>query len=289
MDISQKAMYHSRMNTTVSTELGTTRYLIRPGGRVAYDVDGHGSLVVLVPGMGDLRTAYRFLAPSLRDAGHRVACMDLRGHGESDATFSSYGDVETSEDVTALVEELGGPAVIVGNSMGAGAAVIAAASRPEMVRGLVLVGPFVRNGTISAIQRLLFRMATAPLWAATAWNSYLPRLYAGRKPDDFAEYRGQVFASLRRPGYAKSFSRTTRTSHDPAEAQLGHVTAPAIVVMGEQDPDFPDPRAEAMWIGETLHAEVVMVPDAGHYPQSQQPDVTADAVRRFLTSLDRRA
>ena len=100
-----------------------TSYLSRPEGRIGYDVARDGSLVVLVPGMGDLRAGYRFLAPALRAAGYRVACTDLRGHGDSDATFASYGDEETAGDVIALIEELGGPAVVVGNSMGAGAAV----------------------------------------------------------------------------------------------------------------------------------------------------------------------
>jgi pimeloyl-ACP methyl ester carboxylesterase len=44
---------------------------------------------VLVPGLGDLRASYRFLAPALKEAGYRVACTDLRGAGGSDATFSS--------------------------------------------------------------------------------------------------------------------------------------------------------------------------------------------------------
>ena len=136
--------------------------------------------MILVPGMGDLRTGYRFLAPALRAAGYRVACTDLRGHGDSDATFTSYGDQETAGDVIALIEELGGPAVVVGNSMGAGAAVIAAAERPELVSGLVLVGPFVRNPKTSPMQRLLLRVAMAPPWAAISWKSYLPKLYAGR-------------------------------------------------------------------------------------------------------------
>jgi pimeloyl-ACP methyl ester carboxylesterase len=118
-----------------------TIYLSRPEGRIGYD----GALVVLVPGMGDLRAGYRFLAPDLRAAGYRVACTDLRGHGASDATFTSYGDEETAGDVIALTEELGGPAVVVGNSMGAGSAVVAAAQRPGLVSGLVLTGPFVRN------------------------------------------------------------------------------------------------------------------------------------------------
>jgi pimeloyl-ACP methyl ester carboxylesterase len=276
------------MNSTSITPVQNTTYLTRAEGRIGYDVAGDGPLVVLVPGMGDLRAAYRFLAPAVREAGYRVACTDLRGHGDSDTTFSSYGDAQTAGDILALVEELGGSAVIVGNSMGAGAAALAAALQPDLVRGLVLVGPFVRNGDVSAIQRLLLRLAMARPWAATAWKAYLPKLYAGHRPADFAEYRDQVVASLRRPGYAKAFSLTTRTSHAPAEARLADVSAPTLVVMGEQDPDFPSPRAEADWIAQTLHAEVVMVPDAGHYPQSQRPDLTTEAVLHFLAMVNGR-
>ena len=134
------------MTSNETTRVQEVRYLTRPGGRVAYEVTGAGPLVVLVPGMGDLGSTYRFLAPSIVDAGFRVAWTDLRGHGDRDASFASYGDVETAGDIIALVEELGGLAAVVGNSMGAGAAVLAAADRPELVSGLGLVGPFVRDG-----------------------------------------------------------------------------------------------------------------------------------------------
>ncbi|MGH3194070.1 MAG: alpha/beta fold hydrolase [Streptosporangiaceae bacterium] len=288
--MSTAANHSTRANHSSSVPaVEETSYLRRPEGRIGYDVAGAGSLVVLVPGMGDLRAGYRFLAPALRAAGYRVACTDLRGHGNSDTTFASYGDEETAGDVIALIEELGGPAVVVGNSMGAGSAVLAAAQRPRLVCGLVLAGPFVRNGKTSMMQRLLLRAAMAPPWAAISWKSYLPKLYAGRRPADFGEYRDQVVASLRRPGYAKAFSATTRTSHDPAEARLADVAAPALVVMGEQDPDFRDPRAEAEWIARALRAHVVMVPEAGHYPQSQRPDITTGAVLRFLESVQGRA
>lgn len=267
----------------------TTSYLARPEGRVAYDVEGSGPLVILVPGMGDLRTTFRFVAPVLREAGYRVAVTDLRGQGDSDITFPSYGDEETASDMIALVEEIGGPAVIVGNSMGAGAGVIMAAERPELVSGLVLVGAYVRNGKVNAMQRLIKRVAMAPLWAAAVWKSYMPRLYAGTRPSDFEAYRDQVVASLRRPGYAKAFSRITHTSHDPAEARLKDVNAATLVVMGDQDPDFRDPKAEAAWIAEMLHGDAVIVPAAGHYPQSQQPEITINAVLGFLKSLRDRA
>jgi pimeloyl-ACP methyl ester carboxylesterase len=265
--------------------ISNTQFIDRPEGTIGYDVAGTGPLVLLVPGMGDLRSTYRFLAPTLRSSGYRVACTDLRGHGDSEPTFGSYGDVETAGDIVALIEELGGSAVIVGNSMAAGAAALVAADRPDLVDGLVLVGPFVRNGKMSAIQRILLRVAMARPWAAASWKSYMPKLYAGHRPDDFDEYRDTVVASLRRPGYAKAFSLTTRTDHDPAEARLTDVSSPTVVIMGERDPDFPDPSEEATWIAQTLNASVVMVPEAGHYPQSQQPELAAEAVLDFLATL----
>ena len=279
-------MQNSHMTPMI--DASTTQYLDRPEGRIAYDVAGEGPLVVLVPGMGDLRRTYRFLAPALRASGYRVATTDLRGHGDSDPTFTVYGDEVSAGDIGALIDALGEPAVVVGNSLAAGAATILAAERPDAVRGLVLIGPFVRNPDVNAVLMALMRVAMAPAWAATSWKLYLPSLYAGRRPDDFDRYRAEVVASLRRPGYAKAFSETTRqTDHSPAEARLGEVRAPVLVVMGEKDPDFADPAAEAAWIGETLHGEVVMVPDAGHYPQSQQADLTASAVLRFLADLPR--
>jgi pimeloyl-ACP methyl ester carboxylesterase len=266
----------------------TPSFLTRPGGRVAYEVSGQGPLVLLVPGMGDLRATYRLLAPRLVGAGYRVALTDVRGHGDSDSTFDAYGDLETAGDIVALIEALGGPAVVIGNSMGAGAAVCAAAERPELIRGLVLLGPFVREHDMGAFTKALLRVALAAPWAAATWKLYLPRLYAGGTAEDHDQYVATVVASLRRPGYARAFSRTTRLSHAPAEARLSQVTAPTLVLMGEQDPDFPDPQAEAEWIAEALHGRAVMVPEAGHYPQSQQADTVAAAVVDFLAEVGRR-
>lgn len=281
-------MNTSYMTSTAPTPISPTRFIVRPEGRVAYDLQGSGPLLVLVPGMGELRSSYRFLTPKLVAAGYSVASTDLRGHGDSDTSFSTYGDVETAGDVRALITHLGRPAVIIGNSLAAGSAVIVAAEHPDQVDGLVLIGPFVRNPPAHAVTRALFRTMMAPPWVAAVWKAYMPTLYAGREPEDFQEYRKAVVASLRRKPYGRAFSLTTRqTDHDPAEAKLGAVTAPTMVIMGEKDPDFKDPAAEARFVAEALRAEVVMVADAGHYPQAQQPDVTSKAVLRFLRAVQR--
>jgi pimeloyl-ACP methyl ester carboxylesterase len=277
-------------NSQKETEMTTTLTLDRGDGRIAYDVRGAGPLVICAPGMGDIRQTFRFLVPALVDAGCRVATFDLRGHGESDTTFAAYDDEAEASDIVALAEHLGAPAAVIGNSMGSAAGVIAAAERPELVRVLVLVGPFVRNPKINAFQRAVMNIATAPPWAAAVWKAYLPGLYAGRKPDDFTQYAAQSNAAMRRRGYATTFSKTAHTvTHDPAERVLPQVKAPALIVMGELDPDFGSPADEANWISKQLQADVVMVAEAGHYPQSQRPDIVVPAVIEFLATIAHRA
>ena len=266
------------------------RMLQRDEGRIAYDVVGDGPLVVCVPGMGELRSSYRYNTQALVEAGFRVATMDLRGHGDSDATFTAYDDVSAGSDALALVEELGGPALLVGNSMGAGAAVWAAAERPHLGTGLARIGPFVREVPINPLMAWAFRVAMSGPWSGLVWHSYLPSMYPLRKPDDFTEHRAAIRAGMRRPGHAKAFRATTRTSHAPAEARLGEVKAPALVVMGTADPDFRDPVAEATWIVEHLaDAEQLLVTGAGHYPQAEEPAQVNAALVGFARRVHARA
>jgi pimeloyl-ACP methyl ester carboxylesterase len=268
---------------------GSTKYLERPGGRIAYQVAGRGPLVVCVPGMGDVRSNFRRLRADLLEAGYRVAAMDLRGHGDSDATFDSYDDVAAAGDVVALVAELGGPAVVIGSSMGGGAAALAAAEAPGAVAGLVLTGPFVREAKMKPGMKLAFRLLLLRPWGPAAWKAFYAKFYPGRPPADLGEHRQRIRESMRKPGHWRAFVRTTRTSHAPVEARLGDVKAPTLVVMGERDPDFPDPVAEAHFIGERLGGDVQLVPDAGHYPHAEYPELVTPAVTAFLARVTSRA
>lgn len=266
-----------------SSQQGTDpRFLNLEEGRIAFEVRGEGPLVICVPGMGDLRAVYRFLAADLGAAGFTAAVMDLRGHGGSDASFSRYDDVATGQDILALIEHLGAPASVIGNSMGAGSAVWAAAERPDLIQRLVLIGPFVRDVPVSPLQQLLFRLALGRPWGRWMWRTHFPRFYPGRKPSGFSEHLAAIDSSLRRPAHWEAFVKTTRTTHAPAEARLGEVRSPALVVMGENDLDFPAPAVEAELIAGRLTGSVVLVPGAGHYPQAEYSEIVSPAVISFL-------
>lgn len=271
-----------------------TRLLERPAGdgrlcTVAYDDTGTGPLVVAVPGMGDLRSTYDELRDALLAAGYRVVTTDLRGHGDSSPDVTELGDEATAADVAALVEHLGaGPAVVVGSSMGASAAAVLAADRPDLVRALVLLGPFLRDpasgGATRALLGVVYRVLLARPWGAAAWAWYYRTLNRGRRSDRLAAHSAAIRASLRRPGYLAAFRRLTLAlTHAVVEPRLPRIQAPALAVVGALDPDWRDPAAELAWIGATLPgARTLLVPDAGHYPQHQTPDLVADAVLDLL-------
>ncbi|WP_129668596.1 alpha/beta fold hydrolase [Phytoactinopolyspora endophytica] len=266
----------------------TSEYLERPEGRLAYDVQGDGPLVVCMPGMADLRSVYRFMTPALVEAGYRVATVDLRGHGDSDATFSSYDDLAAGSDLLALVRHLeAGPAVLIGNSMGGAAAVWAAAEQPELVTGVVLLGAFVRDPVSPWYLKALMALMLKRPWGVAAMGAYYRSINAGTQPAGLAEHVARIKSGLRRPGRWRAFVRTVKTSHAPVTSRLGDVGRPALVVMGEKDPDFPDPEAEARFTADSIgdSADVLMVPEAGHYPHAQRPDVVNPAVTSFLNGL----
>ncbi|MGB3375468.1 MAG: hypothetical protein WBA87_10055 [Microbacterium sp.] len=119
-------------------------------------------------------------------------------------------------------------------------------------------------------------------FVAATWRAFYATLNPGVRPDDFDQHLTTIVAAIKAPGHRRAVSRSMRSDHDAAEAALPTVRTHVLVVMGELDPDFADPAAEAAWITDQLGAEVLMVPDAGHYPQSQRPELVGPAITAFL-------
>jgi pimeloyl-ACP methyl ester carboxylesterase len=272
-----------------------TEFLDIKGGRIAYDVTGEGPLVVLSHGMGDRRQVFRFLVPELVRAGFRVALADMRGHGESSmGDWKSISRTDVAGDLVALVRHLGGgPAVIVGHSLSGGAATIAAATVPDLVSGVVEIGPFTRKvqyslGGLVRIRRyrrgLVSMTGVMVLHSRKSWMRYLDLAYP-EKPADYAAYMAALRAMLSEPGRMAEFLKTLKTSPADAGAALPRISCPALVIMGTEDPDWADPRAEAEGIVAEMPAgrgTVAMIDGAGHYPHAQTPDEVAVLITSFL-------
>lgn len=269
-----------------------TEFLAVEGGTIAFEVTGDGPLVVLAHGMGDSREAYRFVVPHLVAAGYRVANVDVRGSGETTATWASYTRTDIAGDLIAVIRHLGGPAVLVGHSISGGAATIAAATAPELVTAIVELAPFTRAQAVklsdlrvASYRKGAYRMAGAMMGSIGQWLGYLEHAYPGVKPADWTTRQSRIEAMLREPGRMKALRTMLKTSPADAGAKLGGVRQPVLIVEGSLDPDWADPRAEGSAILAELPAGVgrmAVVEGAGHYPHAQFPDETAALLLDFL-------
>ncbi|GIF38021.1 alpha/beta fold hydrolase [Actinoplanes xinjiangensis] len=277
-----------------------TEYMSIAGGTIAYDLAGEGPLVVLAHGMGDSRHSYRFVAPALVAAGYRVANVDIRGCGDSSLGWDGYSRADIAGDLVALVRHLGGPAVIMGQSISGGAATIAAATAPDVIAGIIELAPFTRTQTVSLGGLLRVRRhrtgvirlgMTMALGSLASWKKYLEVAYP-TKPADWDGELARIETTLSEPGRMKALQAMCKTDPGQAGAHLPDVTCPVLIIEGGLDPDWADPRAEGEKIIADLPAglgQLAMIEGAGHYPHAQTPDEVVALSLPFLTRTLTRA
>jgi pimeloyl-ACP methyl ester carboxylesterase len=105
---------------------------------LAFTDRGTGPAVVILHGLLGAGRNWATVAAALADR-HRVITVDLRNHGES-PWAEPHDYPALAEDVARLIDrQVGGPAAVVGHSMGGKAAMVLALDRPEVVEELVVV------------------------------------------------------------------------------------------------------------------------------------------------------
>lgn len=146
------------------------------GNRLVYDEYGSGDrVVVLLPGLLFSRKMHEPLASTLAADGHRVLCLDLLGHGDSDRPpeMTSYGMTIFGRQVIGLLDHLSiDQAVVGGTSLGANTALEAGAAAPERVRGLLVEMPVLDNALLGCA------LAFTPMLVGLTFGAPVARLAA---------------------------------------------------------------------------------------------------------------
>jgi 3-oxoadipate enol-lactonase len=182
--------------------------------------------------------------------------------------FDLPGEVVRHHLVERLADTVGGePAALVGASYGGLVCLSFAARHPELVTALVLLDAPLPDHDES--DELL------------AYAEEEERLVEEGKLDEATDL------NLRYWGIGEAYRAVVRKSleYDDVEevgsVELGSVTSPALVIVGERDkPDF---HAMADRIARELpNAEFAEIPGAGHLPSIDQPEATLALVRPFV-------
>ena len=119
-------------------------------------------------------------------------------------------------------------------------------------------------------------------WKVSAWLAYYKTLYPTSKPSDFDEYLTKLKANLAEKGRFEAAMALGSSSKEEVEKLLISVRKPTLVIMGTKDPDWSNPEAEAQFVANKLSAKLLLVEDAGHYPQTEMPKKVTPAILDFL-------
>ncbi|MYR05040.1 alpha/beta fold hydrolase [Gordonia sp. SID5947] len=261
------------------------------GIEIAYEEFGSGPLVVLVMGTGSPGRVWQaHQQPALTKAGYRVVTFDNRGISPSSECADGFSHDDMVADTAALIEHLdGGPAFVVGTSLGARITQELALTRPELVKAAVMIATYGRNTplqqAISAGERALYdnKITLPPDYQAaiTAHLNLSPHtLDDDRTAKDWLDVIGFSPQTVT-PGV-----RAQLALHDGEVDRLGAYRAinrPAMVIGFADDRTLPPKLARE--VAEAIPgARYEEVPKAGHFGYLEQPTEVNRLLVDFLAA-----
>lgn len=257
-----------------------------------------GQIALLIHGWS---SSYYALSPLLPEIEHRYRCLsvDLPGFGDSPrlperTTIPAYADL-----LGTLLMEIGDerPAVLIGHSMGGMISLTMTLKYPELVERLVLLDPTITGhlsmyidmfvSPITLLER--FRIANSlvsflePHFLAITDRILKPATFAERSGITEQDYM-RLRADIRRPGQGRVRAECYRAMRDnDLREKLKTIDKPALVIWGMEDNTVPL-RDASIVANEWPDADLRIIPNAGHWPQFEAPELTRRYVRGFLST-----
>ena len=244
---------------------------------------GTGNPIICLHGVTDswrsFETVLAALSPDIE-----AFALSQRGHGESDRPASGYELENLARDVAAFLHSLGiGRAVIVGHSMGAIVAQRFAIDFPEMVSGLVLIGPIANLAGNFDVQAF-YQEAIRPLGDEVP--SELGREFQEStlaQPIDPRTLDMLIAECLKAPArvWKAAFEGFKDVNLIP---ELGTVRVPALILWGELDAFAHRPEQDAI-AAALPSSRLVVFADHGHALHWEAPDLIAREIEAFVSQL----
>ena len=255
--------------------------VVRANGlEIAYERVGDGPPLVLVHGAAQDSRAWRPQLDALADE-FTVVAWDEPGAGRSSDVPGDFALADYAACLATLIDALALAAVHVAGLSWGGTVVLELYRRhPELVATLLLIDTYagwkgsLPKEEVRARLAGVREMLEAP---PEAFDPTLPGLFANGPPAEFVPLLEQIDASVRPHSLGTQLAVMAETDQRDL---LPHIAVPTLLLWGEHD--ARSTLAVARQFDRAIPgAELVVLPDAGHVSNLEQPEAFNDAVRRF--------
>lgn len=261
------------------------------GTTLYYEDTGPGSTGQTIAFAHGLLWGTELFAPQIAALRDRYRCIawDHRGQGRSaaDPLRGSIGMELVWKDAVLLLEALGtGPVHFAGLSMGGFVAMRMAARRPDLVRSLMLLETSADPEPPENVPRYRLLATASRLLGVRALQARVAPIMLARStltdPSRRADIAGwQAIMARRRDIWRAVHGVIDRAGiHD----ELARITAPTLVVVGDEDVATVPAKAEAITAA-IAGARLIRISRAGHSSSVEQPEAVTGALTSFLASL----
>lgn len=253
-------------------------------GPIAYDIAGpeDAPVVVFSHGLTMDRRTFAVQVEALSDR-YRTVTWDLPGHGESaDFDGREFRFALMAECLIGILDDAGiDTATLLGVSLGSLINQYVAYHHPERVTALIDVGGLPLHKQMSAGSSIAWRMA-ALLGSLIPEKAYY-RLFAKERStdEDTRQYMEECIAEM---GKRQVRRFTNAYIVDQTEGIPAPPEQPLLIINGDEEISFVATRSEK-WHEEVPHSQRVVVPEAGHIANQDNPPAFNQTVATFLQSL----
>ena len=251
-------------------------------GTVNVAESGNGPALFLFHSLLSDRASFDAIAPKLAQS-FRVIAPELPGFGKSEAVSGGLADVVDRMAEAVKDGARGGQAIVLGNGYGGFVALQMAIRHPDVATGLILADC---GAAFSEPGREAFRNMAAASTAkglAAITDVAMRRLFA----PEFQEKHPDLMRD-RREAFLRTDSEVFRAACAALadldlRPELGKVTVPVMVLVGEHDEATPPPMSRELAAG-LPNGRLKVIPGCAHVPQLQSPEIFLDAIGDFLAA-----
>jgi pimeloyl-ACP methyl ester carboxylesterase len=251
-------------------------------------VEGARSAIVLIHGFGAAIDWWDSIAPALA-VDHRVICVDLIGHGGTEAPHSGYSIERQAALVSAILDKMGIERVtVIGHSMGGEVATALAEIKPARIDRMILIDTPATAGTnfsmateayfTPVLGELLSHFLSDRAVRAGLAQGFAPGFPV---PERFVADLNQLTYTAFRKAHDESvvYRKSKPTYQRIAELKP---LPPLLVIFGDRDAIVPPESANLF--ARIPGAKVTMIEGAGHSPMVESPAKVIELIRGFLRS-----